>query len=229
MTSPVPLPSPGLYFFVRRLFQLAAPLIFRQYYSGVENVPPQGPFLLVTNHISFFDVPVLFLMQPRQTVMFSADKWSRVPGIAQFCEMMGTIWVARGEVDKGAIKLALGHLRAGGILAVAPEGTRSHNGPLQYGKTGAAYLADRTGVPVVPMVAWGQEATIHNLKRLRRTVVRGAIGQPFHLPRGGRAKGDRLQEYTDLIMCRLAALLPPEYRGVYADHPLLKELLGAQA
>ena len=229
MNSPVKVPSARLYFFVQRLFKFAAWFLFEQTVTGVENIPKEGPFLVVCNHISFWDIPLIFMMQPRQMVMFCADKWRKVPLIGPFCEMMGVIWVVRGEADIDAIKLSLGHLKAGGILAVAPEGTRSHAGPLQAGKTGAAYLADRTGVLLVPLVIWGQERTAGNLKRLRRTSVVGAFGKPLQLPPGARAKAEKLEQYTELIMCRLAALLPPEYRGVYADHPRLREQVNRSA
>ncbi len=230
MTSPVKTPSARVYFFVRRLFAMAAWFVFKQRLTGLENIPKAGPFLVVCNHISFFDIPLVFMMQPRrQMVMFCADKWRKVPLIGPFCEMMGVIWVVRGEPDMDAIKQSLGHLKGGGILAVAPEGTRSHAGPLQSGKTGAAYLADRTNVPILPLAIWGQEDTVPNLKRLRRTPVTGVIGKPFCLPPGGRAKSEKLEEYTDVIMCQLAALLPPQYHGVYAEHPRLHELLAGQA
>ena len=230
MTAPVKMAPARVYFFVRRLFAVAAWFVFRPKFTGLEHIPKDGPFLVVCNHISFFDIPLMFIMQSRrQMVMFCADKWRKVPLVGPFCEMMGVIWVVRGEPDMDAIKQSLGHLKGGGILAVAPEGTRSHTGPLQPGKTGAAYLADRTNVPILPIAVWGQEATVRNLKRLRRTEVTGVIGQPFGLPPGGRAKSEKLQECTDLIMCRLAALLPPPYRGVYADHPRLRDLLAEGA
>jgi 1-acyl-sn-glycerol-3-phosphate acyltransferase len=117
-------------------------------------------------------------------------------------------------------------LKAGGVLGLAPEGTRSHTGQLQEGKTGAAYLADRAGVPIVPVALAGTENVWRNLKRLRRTPVACTIGQPFRLPSDGRAKGEQLKHLTDEVMCRIAALLPPQYHGAYAGHPRLKELLG---
>ena len=107
--------------------------------------------------------------------------------------------------------------RSGGIFAIAPEGMRSLTGQLQAGKTGVAYLATRTGVPIVPVAMWGTEAVFANFRRLRRTAVTFAVGEPFSLPVDPRAKGAKLEEYTELIMRRLAALLPPEYRGVYAE------------
>jgi 1-acyl-sn-glycerol-3-phosphate acyltransferase len=118
-----------------------------------------------------------------------------------------------------AIKLSLHHLKSGGAMGLAPEGTRSPSGQLQKGKTGAAYLADRSGVPILPAVVWGTEKVAQNLKRGRRTLVTCVIDKPFRLPSNGRAKGETLEQYTEIIMCRLAALLPPEYRGVYDNHP----------
>jgi 1-acyl-sn-glycerol-3-phosphate acyltransferase len=122
-----------------------------------------------------------------------------------------------------AMKAALAMLKSGRRLGVAPEGTRSPTGALQRGKPGAAYLADRTQVPIIPMAMWGTETVMRHWLRLRRPAVVCRIGPPFTLPRDGRAKGARLDEFTDEIMCTLAALLPPEYRGVYADHPRLRE------
>jgi 1-acyl-sn-glycerol-3-phosphate acyltransferase len=72
-------------------------------------------------------------------------------------------------------------------------------------------------VPVVPVAITGTENVMPAWKRLSRPRVTVTIGQPIFFPRGGRAKGPQLDEYTDVIMCRLAALLPPQYRGVYAS------------
>jgi 1-acyl-sn-glycerol-3-phosphate acyltransferase len=219
------MPSPRLYYFVHWLFRVASKAVFKAEIIGAENFPKEGPFLLVCNHLSIFDIPLMFIASPRQMVMFSADKWQRVFGVREFCEMMGVIWVNRGEADMDAIRRSLGHLKSGGVLTVAAEGTRSRTHQLQKGKTGAAYLADRTNVPLLPVAVWGTEKVKHGLRRLRRTEVGCAIGQPFCLPPDGRAKGDQLEAFTDEIMCQIAALLPPDYRGVYADHPRLREIL----
>ena len=96
---------------------------------------------------------------------------------------------------------------------------------LIQGKPGGAYLADRAKVPLIPMAITGTEDIAANWKWLRRPKVHCRIGPAFTLPGDGRAKGPRLDEFTDQIMCTLAAMLPPEYRGVYADHPLLREML----
>jgi 1-acyl-sn-glycerol-3-phosphate acyltransferase len=91
------------------------------------------------------------------------------------------------------------------------------------GKPGAAFLADRARVPLVPMVIWGTEDIIPCWKRLRRPVIRCVIGPAFTLPGSGRAKGPELDELTEIIMLILARMLPEKYRGVYRDHPGLKE------
>jgi 1-acyl-sn-glycerol-3-phosphate acyltransferase len=108
---------------------------------------------------------------------------------------------------------------------MAPEGTRSLTRTLQRGKVGAAYLADRAGVPLLPVAIWGTERLPENVRRLRRTPVNMRVGRPFRLPGDGRARSRDLEAHTDLIMCRIAALLPPQYRGVYSDHPGLREAL----
>jgi 1-acyl-sn-glycerol-3-phosphate acyltransferase len=158
-------------------------------------------------------------------MMFAADKWRKVPVVSHVAQTVGVIWVARGEADMGAIKTMLAAFKAGYPLGMAPEGTRSRNAQLQAGKPGAAFLADRGGVPLVPVGISGTEHLGRNLKRLRRTPVRMAVGPAFRLPSAGRAKSEQLEQFTEEIMCRIAALLPPEYRGVYADHARVKELL----
>ena len=85
------------------------------------------------------------------------------------------------------------------------------------GKTGAAYLATRADVLIVPVGLAGTEKVKHNLPRLRRTHVQIVVGEPFRLHESGRVRGPVLHEYTDLIMRRIAELLPEEYRGVYAE------------
>jgi 1-acyl-sn-glycerol-3-phosphate acyltransferase len=112
---------------------------------------------------------------------------------------------------------------------MSPEGTRSPTGGLLEGRPGAAYLAAKSGLPVVPVAEYGGEdaKVIERLRRFRRMEIHIQVGEPFILPPlPARNREAVLQEYTDEIMCRIAALLPPAYHGVYADHPRLKELLG---
>lgn len=216
MTSRVKMPPAWFYFLVQDIFKLLGAVLLKQDVHGREYIPEKGPFLVVFNHLSLVDAPLVLIHFPQQIVGMMTDKYYSTPFISQLGKRMGIIWVARGEADLGAIKASLIHLRSGGILAISPEGTRSPEGSLLKGKTGAAYLADRTRVPIVPVAIAGSENVFNNLRRWRRTPVLVSIGQPFHLPAEGRARPEKLEEYTDLIMRRLAELLPPAYRGEYA-------------
>ena len=142
--------------------------------------------------------------------------WALFP-YALLVTIMNAIWVRRGEADREALRKALEVLHSGGVLGIAPEGTRSRETQaLQQGKVGTAYLATRADVPIVPVGISGTEQIRHRVRQLRRTDVRLAVGEPFRLPASGRVRGRQLEEYTDLIMRRIAELLPEEYRGVYA-------------
>lgn len=184
---------------------------------GRENIPDEPPYLLVTNHLSALDPPVLLFMLPHAIRPFAAIKHKSNPLFGPVLEAADTIWVRRGEVDRQALREALDVLKRGEVLGLAPEGTRaSESHALQKGKAGAAYIATRADVPIVPVGIAGTERIKHNLPLLRRARVRIAVGEPFRLPETGHVRSKKLHEYTDLIMRRIAELLPEEYRGVYA-------------
>ncbi len=187
--------------------------------EGKENFPKQGPYIMAVNHLHWMDIPVLFVILPHEVATFAAEKWERHWLVGTLLRLFGhVIFVQRGEPDRRAITRAIRWLQAGGVLGIAPEGTRSRTGALQQGKPGAAYMASRTGVPIVPVVVWGQEKFWREVRRLRRPRVHVRVGKPFVLPgTPNRAKGKQLDGYTEQIMLRLAELLPEPYRGVYRD------------
>jgi 1-acyl-sn-glycerol-3-phosphate acyltransferase len=184
--------------------------------QGLENLP-DGAFVGVINHLSSFDTLTGIAVGPiRQATTFAAVEHRSDPIGGWILDQLGVIWVRRGEADREAIKIALDEIKSGTMMAMAIEGTRSRTGGLQQGKTGPAFLATRTHVPMVPGAIWGTEKIISNLKRLRRSEVHLRIGQPFPLPEG-RANNEQLEAYTDQLMLKIAAMLPPQYRGVYAE------------
>lgn len=202
---------------MRAIANIVLNLITRREYVGLENIPADPPYILVSNHLAVFDSPLVLAMCPHTARPFAAAKHKSNPFYASLLTLMGSIWVRRGEVDRKALQEAVDVLKRGEVLGVAPEGTRAR-GPyaLQKGKVGAAYLATAADVPIVPLGITGTEKIRHNLPRLRRTQVRVVVGEPFRLPNSGRVRSRKLREYTDIIMRRIAELLPEEYRGVYA-------------
>ncbi len=183
---------------------------------GAEKIPREGGVIIAVNHLSRLDTPLVALASPRKLTPFGAAKYRSWPIFRQLMEAANVIWVHRGEFDRESLQKALAVLRLGGALGIAPEGTRSPTRALQRGKEGVAYLASRAGVPIVPAGLTGTERLKDDLGHLRRMHMRIVFGDPFRLPEG-RLRGEALTEATDLIMRRIAALLPPEYRGVYAE------------
>ena len=206
-----------MYRIIRAIVNVLLSLFVRREYVGLENFPDEPPYILATNHLSVFDSPLLLAACPHTVRAFAAAKHKRNPIYALLLTIMGSIWVRRGEVDRRALREALDLLKHGEVLGMAPEGTRARGTyALQKGKTGPAYLATRADVPIVPVGLTGTERIKRNLPRLHRTPVRVVVGKPFRLPQSGRVRGQTLHEYTDLIMHRIAELLPEEYRGAYA-------------
>jgi 1-acyl-sn-glycerol-3-phosphate acyltransferase len=199
-------------------------LICRVEVEGREHIPEQAPFLVVTNHLSAVDPPLLFSLIParlRMTGMAAMTHRSDFM-IGWFMDRGGAVWVRRGESDRRALRQSLEVLESGRPLGVAPEGTRSHTGALIEGKTGVAFLASKAQVPILPVAVVGTEKVLPALRRLRRKTVHVRIETAFRLPeRGDRPRREHTAYCTDLIMTRLASMLPESYRGVYSGHPLI--------
>lgn len=216
---------------LRWIFNLLSALLSRRVVHGWENLPSHGPYILATNHLSIFDVPFVFgLIGDENVTGWAAEKYERHPIFGPILRMGGGIFIQRGEVDRHALSTAIAWLRAGKIFGMAPEGTRSPTGALIRGKTGIAFLAHETGAPIVPAAITGTEAAWRAWRRLRRPTFTLRIGTPFTLPPlDPQDHAASLRRNTDEVMCRIAALLPTAYRGLYADHPRLRALLEEQA
>jgi 1-acyl-sn-glycerol-3-phosphate acyltransferase len=204
---------------LHNLARLCLRLLTRLEVYGADNIPPAGITLVIMNHLHWLDPVIGVAVFHRQAVMFTAEKWEHRAVIGDVIRWTrSAIFVQRGELDRRALKEALEALQAGDMLALAPEGTRSKTGALQPAHDGAAYLATRSGAVIVPMVAYGQEQAESAWKRLRRPRIVVRVGEPFHFEdTPNKVRSRDLGPYTQELMLSLAHLLPPGYRGVYAD------------
>lgn len=186
---------------------------------GLEHVPRSGPFILVANHCSQFDPPILGWatgLQIGRVVHFMAKlEMSRWPIIGWLADRSGVFFVRRGEGDRAAQRIALEVLAAGRPVGIFPEGTRSRDGRLKAGKPGVALLAMRSGAPIVPVGIAGTHRFFAGGRRLpRRSRVTFRIGEPFvltHQP-AGRLDREAMAAGTERIMAAIEALLPPGQR-----------------
>jgi 1-acyl-sn-glycerol-3-phosphate acyltransferase len=219
----------------RRIFQLLFCFIFKILFilltrvqaNGQENIPQHEGYIAAANHLSIIEVPLVYCMIDRRDVTGLVARTHRKnPFFRWLIDSLGGIWLSRDEIDTRAIRVAKDHLKSGGVLGIAPEGTRSNTGALQQAKTGVAFLADQAGVQIVPVAVSGTWQITKEILTLRRPVIMVNFGKPFLLAPVNRISRDEdLENNTEEIMCQLAALLPPENRGVYADHPRVNELL----
>jgi 1-acyl-sn-glycerol-3-phosphate acyltransferase len=203
---------------IQKLTRLLLHILTQLDVDGIERLPEQGPAILCPNHVAWTDAVVVLAYVRGTTTAFAADKWEKRFPINLLMRYFGrAIFVHRGEVDRQALGKALEVLKQGGILGVAPEGTRSYSGVLAKGHDGAVYLASRTDACLVPIAISGHESAMSEWKKLRRPRIVFRVGEPFHLPsEARRARASELPAYTDSLMRRIAAMLPPERRGPYA-------------
>lgn len=194
---------------------------------GLDNIPPTGGVLGAANHLSRLDGPLIYAILPRTDVSaLAAIDYRKNVFFRWVLDSAGVIWLDRDNPDPKSLKDAIQFLRGGGILGIAPEGTRSRVGSLIPAKPGVAYLATKAEVPLLPVAITGTETALRDLARLRRPRLQVEFGPVFTLPPLDRKDRDAsLQRNADEIMCRIAILLPERYRGVYADHPRLQQLL----
>jgi 1-acyl-sn-glycerol-3-phosphate acyltransferase len=198
-------------------------LLFGLRLDGVERVPREGAFIVVANHCSNFDPPLIGYATGHQVgrvVNFMAKIEMRGwPVIGWLATQSGVFFVRRGEGDRAAQRFSLEALAAGRPIAIFPEGTRSRNGHLTPGKSGAALLAMRSGAVLLPVAIAGSHRIFPGRSRWpRATRLRIRIGAPFklpHQPEGRLARGD-LASGTQRIMAEIASLLPAEQQPIAA-------------
>jgi 1-acyl-sn-glycerol-3-phosphate acyltransferase len=203
---------------INTLLHLSYFLLIKLEVYGKENVPPTGPLILMINHIHALDPFIVVGTFPRHVTPMSKIEVFDIPLIGFLTQAYGAIPIQRGQADTRALRQSYQILREGGVLLIAPEGTRSPTYSLQQGKEGMALIAARTGASIIPVGITGTENAGRCWRRLRRVPVRIVIGEPFRLdPASEQLRRPLLRTMTDEAMYRLAAILPPTYRGIYGD------------
>lgn len=205
--------------FVITFFTGLTNLLCRIDKSQLDRVPAKGPLILFTNHVNILEIPLVYVnLQPRPLTGFVlATRWEAA-WTRWFLEAVDAIPLRRGESDHTAMREAIQRLAAGYIVSIAPEGTRSYNGQLQKAHAGVVLLALHSGAPLQSLVFYGHEGFPQPLRKLQRTDFHIRVGKPFYLdPRGEKVTREIRTQMLDEVMFQLAALLPPQYRGVYDD------------
>ncbi len=190
-------------------------LISRYEIVGLENVPRSGPFIIIANHICWLDPPMLGAMLPRRIRFMAKEELFKKPIVGWVVSHYEAFPVRRGEGDRQALRMALEILKAGGVLGMFPEGHRSKSGELQQGHSGAAVIALKAGVPILPIGITGTQNVFRFPHILTRPKFKVNIGCAFALSKGEIHK-ENLTESREVLMLHIAELLPEEYRGVYS-------------
>lgn len=205
------------YRFTKLVFGLMLLVWTRKQVVGLKNVPRQGPLILASNHVNLLDPPLLAVLMPRRIVYMGKVELWKTPIIGPLYTLAGFIPVQRFGADLAALRKAEETLRQNQVLGMFPEGTRSRKPGLGKGQPGTSIIALRSGAPIVPVAVSGTEGVAVPSCFFRLTRVRVVFGKPFELPKGRRLNAGVVEECTERIMKEIAALLPEEYRGAYAE------------
>ena len=216
----------------RSIIRLLLRLLTHIELYGRENLPACGNFIIASNHLGLVDAFLpFFILDNSNLVLLVGEKWEKVAIMRWLGRQLNFIFVDRFNPDLKAIRKVIERMRSGEVLVITPEGTRSKVGYLIEGKPGVSYLAAKMGFPILPAGISGTFDPIFygQLKRFHRPHISINVGPSFNLPplpSEGQSRAEALKSDTDEIMCRIAALLPEDKRGFYAEHPRVKELLG---
>jgi len=206
---------PWFYYVGGFLARMLLALLTRWQVNGRENIPSEGPLLVVANHLHAFDPVVVALSLNRKVIFMAKEELFRCRLRAYILRGFGSFPVHRGRLDMKALRLANQLLAQGLALAIFPEGKRSFNGQLQPALPGSALIAARNGAPILPIGITGTENAGGGIAwLLRRPRITVNIGRTFFLPpAGSRLTKAELAERAQLITSHIAQLLPEDYHG----------------
>lgn len=208
-----PIPNPHLYAAIRAIANWYFSTAYDYTQSGREHIPAEGPVIFAANHVSFYDPPAIGACLERQINYFARDTLFRGlfgRGLVQ----IGTIPVARENAEVKSLKAIFKSLKAGGAVAIYPEGTRSPDGLLADPKPGAGMIACKSGATIIPTRLFGTYEAYGRQRKLPRLGgrIHIAYGRPMTAAEidPGKAHPERYLEASRRIMARIADLEMPE-------------------
>lgn len=204
---------------VHLLITLMRPYVCRFRVEGREHVPVTGGVVLACNHPGELDVVVLGYASPRQIYYMAKQELFHVhPLLTWLITLAGAFPVRRGQQDVGAVSQSIKLVQQGKVLGMFPEGTRDRDRGLTRGRNGAVRIALETGAPVVPAAVIGVSALNRDWSHpFRRPQVTVRFGKPIYFQKAEHETSETLQTRTDEVMRAVAAMLPPELQGIYAE------------
>ena len=183
--------------------------------------------MLTSNHQSQWDLVAIHNILPRSFYQMAKVEIFEVFFVGGVVRVWGAFPVQRGKADRQALSRSIELLKQGKLLNIFPEGHRSDNYALIEAHKGAALIALQADATIVPVAITGTELISRKTKWKkgkpffhRRPPVTVRVGKPYKLPKAGPGQRDDLEELTDLMMSRIAELMPPEYQGEYAPQKL---------
>ena len=233
-------------FLLKILGRVLSFILFDVTVEGREHLPADAerPLIVISNHFSWFDAPLLAIHLPFAPAFLVATESLNRWWVRSFINLFDGIPIWRGQVDRNALRLSLEGLKRGLVLGIFPEGgmnpdirervargeqipeIRGHasriGGKLIRGRSGSALLALQGQAYILPLAIIGSENILNNIPKWRRTPITLRIGPVFGPLQvdevlRGPARRTQLDQLTDEMMFHIAALMPPERRGPYAN------------
>ena len=197
------------------LLRFVLKVVGRWKVNGREHLPREGGFILVSNHLSNADPPILGAAVARRRVRFMAKKELFKYPFGIVPRLYGAFPVKRFEADLGALMNAERLLKRGEVLGMFPEGTRTRTGVIGKPHPGTALIALRSGVPVLCCSLSGTELLSKPLNLLKQPRITVTIGEPIVFDKVKKPSAEQIAAATERIFSTIIAGLPDEYHGTY--------------